>query len=88
MSRTLPVLGRPQAPSMQRSSSELAHTAGVGTPIPSIQSLPIIPQVPLPAIRLPLINDDLTLEEIAKQAQTGLFVVLGRDKSLRDTVDD
>jgi hypothetical protein len=88
MSRTLPVLGRPQAPSMQRSFSELAHTAGMGTPIPSIQSLPAIPQAPLPAIRLPLINDDLTLEEIAKQAQMGLFVVLGRDKSLKNTVDE
>jgi hypothetical protein len=45
-------------------------------------SLAATSPVPPRSIQLPLISDDLTLEEIASQAKTGLFVLLGREESL------
>jgi len=53
----------------------------MGKSTPPMLSLPVTPQIPLSAIQPPLINDDPILEEIAWQAQTGLFVLLGREKA-------
>jgi len=44
-------------------------------------SLPAAPPVPPLSIQPPLISEDLMLEEIALQTKTGLFVLLGREKS-------
>ena len=91
-SGTLPVLGSAQISPSEMPFPESAYRPSDLQPmvtnfseqmeIPNL-SLPAAPPVPPLPIQPPLISDDLMLEEIALQAKTGLFVLLGREKSLQ-----
>jgi len=65
----------------QMPASSALATVGMGKLILPMLSLPVTPSISLSAIQPPLIDDDPILEEIAWQAQTGLFVLLGREKA-------
>jgi hypothetical protein len=54
----------------------------IDTPISSISSPSLMPPVVSLPIRPPSTKEDLLLGEVMRQAQMGLFVVLGREKRL------
>jgi hypothetical protein len=76
-----PILKSPQSISFGALAARVAAFPTVGMGAPPMLSLPVTPPTPLSAIQPPLINDDPILEEIAWQAQTGLFVLLGREEA-------
>ncbi len=57
-------------------------TAWMGASTPSIPyTPPVLPVLPL-AVQPPSIKDDPMLEEVMRQAQMGLFILSGREKSV------